>query len=140
MKLRTDAAQKVSAGRFRIIHELALYVGDSASSLETAVKNAAVNGECYMEHAPKNPKILPTKYDGYKAGSLMVPAYMVQAALDSILREGFQPESEPMKFLTVGLLLTRRSMESICDIKERFPAHWSEQYVDEMLSIAQGLL
>ena len=62
MKLRTDAAQKVSAGRFRIIHELALYVGDSASSLETAVKNAAVNGECYMEHAPKNTKILPTRF------------------------------------------------------------------------------
>lgn len=140
MKLRTDIAQKVSESRSRIIKELALYVGDNATSLEAALHNASLRNECYMEHAPNTRDVSHAKYLGYKSGDLVVPAYIVQAALDSILLEGFQPDSLPMKKLMVGLLLTRRSMFHVEDIQRRFPQHWNKEYVDEIMKIAKGLL
>lgn len=140
MKLRTEVAQKISEGRFRIIKELAMYVGNNATCLESAVRGAAERGECYMEHAPASLEVTMVKFKGYKSGALVVPAYIAQAALDSILREGFQPDNLTMKQLMVGLLLTRRSVLSEEYITVYFPSHWKDDYVSEIVQIAKGLL
>jgi hypothetical protein len=139
MKVENDFSQWLTANRFQIIAELSMYADDSPESLHDAVVIALKKGSCYMAHVAKVTVLSPAKFNHFKAGKLLVPAYLAQAALDKILSEGFTPDTEHAQKLVIGMLLTRRTVEEVEQVVMYFPDHWSEEYRLMMLGLAEKL-
>lgn len=143
MKINNSIASYVACKRHIFIKEFCLYSDLSANeviSFHVLFEKSKAQNKSYVANVDKLPLITSVKLQGYKDGRLVSPAYIAQMCLDAVLEEGYTPDSYADKLLLTGMLLTRKDVTDVCDIKFCFPCHWPEDLKDELLSLGSQLV
>lgn len=142
MKIKKPFANKVAQMRHLMIYELSLYCeGEDISDVVHGALLKSLSSKCaYMAHVKNVSKLTEAKVSAFASGALMCPAYLAQSALDTLLTFGFAPDSENTKIVMIGLLLTRPDVHNVNDIERYFPLHWTAEYRDSSLDLAQLMI